>query len=135
MINEQNAINEILQNWEGLIKLINSGEQGHLFPGAGWIQSSTPHKFYNLPFLLAYTILDEVLEQLKNEGVFNCNTWMLGPKMEASRNIIPWKNYNLVNSGREARNDLAHKAITLNKTDCLKYIAAIETELKNWEII
>lgn len=134
MIIDPVAKNEILQNWKGLIKLKNSFHTMYLTKG-GLVSNSTPQEFYNLPFMLAYTVLDEVLEQLKNEGVFSCNTWMLGPKMKKSRNKIPWKNYDLVNSGKGSRNDLAHKAITLNKTDCLKYIDAIETELKAWEIL
>jgi len=135
MINDPIAKNEILENWKGVNKLKNSFHIVHLYPGAGLIGNSTPQEFYNLPFILAYTVLDGVLEQLKNEGVFSCNTWMLGVKMEKSRDKIPWNNYDLINSGKNARNDLAHKAITINKTDCLKYIEAIETELKAWGIL
>lgn len=106
-----------------------------LIPGAGLVSLSPPDRFYNLPFLLAYSVLDEVLTQFVAQHIFQCNSWMLGKKMEASRNEVPWKNFDLINSGKNDRNSLAHGAVLLDKINCTKYIDAIEAELKAWDII
>ena len=55
--------------------------------------------------------------------------------MGASQKLLPWQNYDLVDNGRVARNDLAHEAKLSSKADCLRFINAIEAELKAWGII
>lgn len=60
---------------------------------------------------------------------------MLKEKMEASKDALPWQNYSTVDLGREARNNLAHEGILLDKENCFTYINAIEIELKAWGII
>lgn len=55
--------------------------------------------------------------------------------MAASQSVLPWQDYDLVNGGKEARNNLAHDAVLTSKTDCLRFIDAVETELKAWGIV
>lgn len=98
------------------------------------VGSFVPNAFWNLPFLLAYTVLDETLSVLRDQGEFVCNSWMLGAKMDASKVYLPWQNYDLVFKGKEARNDLAHQALVLKKRECFIYIDAIEAELRAWGI-
>ena len=61
--------------------------------------------------------------------------WQLGIKMAASQNAMAWKDYDLVNNGRCARNDLAHEAKLLSEVDCRRFIDAVESELKAWGIV
>ena len=102
------------------------------------INETPPEQLYNLPFVLAYAALDEVLGELVKQGTVPRQKKarpLLGAKMEASRSVLPWRNYVLVESGKAARNDLAHNAKLLDKAACFKFIDAIEAELKYWGVL
>jgi hypothetical protein len=100
------------------------------------INETPPSESYNLPFVLAYAVLDQVLAELINEGTFQCaGRAQLGGRMEASKNVLPWQNYKHITNGRNDRNDLAHEAKLLDKNKCFEYIDAIETELKAWGVL
>jgi hypothetical protein len=94
-----------------------------------------PDDSYSLPFLLAVATLDQVLSELIAQGEFSCKSWMLGPKMEASCASLPWQDYAIIDQAKDERNRLAHEGILLGKADCLRYIKAIEYELKSLSII
>ena len=104
-------------------------------PSGIMINETRPEDSYNLPLILAYAVLDQVLSELRDQGEFTCKAWQLGKKMPASQNALPWQDYDLVKSGKNARNDLAHEAKLLGKTDCLRFIHAIGFELKAWGIV
>jgi hypothetical protein len=90
---------------------------------------------YNLLLIYAYAVLNDILSQLRDEDNFRCSSSLLGRLMEASKSKIVWVNYNLVNSGRRRRNDIAHRSITVPRGECWEYIDAIEVELSSWGII
>jgi hypothetical protein len=98
---------------------------------------SPPNSFYNLPFVLAYATLDQVLDQLITEGHVKVGGKrpLLGTKMAASSSTVPWKDYATVDAGKEKRNELAHKAKLLPPKECPEYISAIEVELKAWKVL
>ena len=56
--------------------------------------------------------------------------------MQASLNstTLKWKNYDLVDEGRRARNELAHEAVLHSKYVCPN-LSAIEDEFKNWALL
>jgi hypothetical protein len=126
----------IVLDWEGVRKLERKfANLTWIVPGGSGITESRPDESYNIPFVLAYAVLDQVLTQPQNEGVFKSKNLLLGNKMHASRNRLPWQDYDKVYSGKEERNDLAHEAKLVAKADCLAYIDAIEVELKAWGVI
>ena len=135
MIRDQQTNSEIEQDWRVVRKLCESSHRQWMIPGAGIISETRPEDSYNLPLILAYAVLDRVLSELRDQGAFTCKTWKLGKKMAASQNALPWQDYDLVDNGRDARNDLAHQAKLLSKADCLRFIDAIESELKAWGIV
>lgn len=110
-----------------------------MLPGAGFITTVPREETFNLILVLAYSVLDQVLDELMAQGVFTCNASrkppMLGTKMAASRASLSWQNYDLVETGKTARNALAHKGKLLSKADCLAYVAAVEAELVAWSIL
>jgi len=134
MIRDRKTKLEIAQDWRGVRKLCKAGHRTWMVPGTGSITETRPEDSYNLPLVLAYGVLDRVLNKLSDQGAFP-KEWNLGPKMATSQNVLPWQNYDLVDNGRVARNDLAHKAKLSSKADCLRFINAIEAELKAWGII
>ena len=135
MIRDQQTKSEIAQDWRVVRKLCESSHRQWMIPGAGMINETRPEDSYNLPLILAYAVLDRVLRELRDQGAFTCKTWKLGEKMAASQNALPWQDYCLVDNGRDARNNLAHQAKLLSKADCLRFIDAIESELKAWGIV
>ena len=107
MIIDNQSLTEIRESWNGVRKLRTHDGLCPIVPGAGTMNAASlmPEGFWNLPFLLAYSVLDNVLTVLRDQGVFECRSWMLGKKMEASRSQLAWQNYDLVFSGKEARNN------------------------------
>jgi hypothetical protein len=128
---------EIVQSWKAIHDLCARGDRGYSIPAAGYFHVSYPAAYYNLPFVLAYAVLDDVLSEMIEDGIFTCpgNRPLLGRKMRKSCKTLAWQDYLLVERGRFARNDLAHEAKLASKDDCLKYIAAVGAELKAWKII
>jgi hypothetical protein len=103
----------------------------------GVINETPPESFYNLPLLLAYAVLDQVLEELIDQGTipWKGGRRLLGAKIAASRNVLLWKDYLLIDKGKAARNDLAHEARLLNRTECFRFIDAVESELRAWNVV
>ena len=137
MINDQGVKSAIARDWRVVRRFCEGSHRQWLSPGGGFINETPPEDFYNLPFLLAYAILDQVLDELLDQGAFQCHMKrpLLGDKMFASRELIPWRDYDLVNTGRRARNELAHEAKLLPRDQCFAFIDAIEAELKGWGIL
>ncbi len=135
MIDDPQTKSEIAQDWRGVRKLCESSHRQWVSWGGSVINETRPEDSYNLPLVLAYAVLDRVLRELRDQGEFTCKAWQLGKKMAASQNALPWQDYDLVNDGRVARNDLAHQAKLLSKADCLRFIDAVESELKAWGIV
>lgn len=137
MIRDAKRKAEVVECWAAVKKLGNGGHQS-LIPGAGFVDTTPDDAYYNLPFVLAYAVLDDVLAALIEQGTFTCqgNAPMLERKMHAAKTQgVSWVDYTLVSEGRIKRKALAHRAKVLPKADCLKYVAAVEAELKAWSIV
>jgi hypothetical protein len=133
VIKDQNVRAEIAQEWRSVRALVN-WHRGHASPG-GYILEKPPDKFYNLPLVLAYAVLDDVLAQMINEHIFKCsknngNCFNLGDKMKSSIGMLAWIDYTTIDDVRKKRNEVAHKGILHSQGVCLQYINAVEDELK-----
>lgn len=109
-----------------------------MIPGAGMICETPPESFFNLPLVLAFAVLDQVLDELIDQGTIprpSGRRPLLGAKMTESRSHLPWRDYQIVDEGREARNGIAHRGELVNRTDSLKFVDAIENELHAWSIL
>ena len=134
MITDPATLADVRQTWSAVKKLSSEGLYSRA-TSSGWVQVNRPDDSFNLPLVLAYACLDQVLGELRDEGVFSCRWWHLGEKMEASRCVLPWQDYDEVFDGKEKRNRIAHEATLLPKSECLQYIVAIEQELNAWNIL
>ena len=137
MIRDAQARRDIEQQWAVVRKFCSGSHRQWQMPGGPFINETPPESFYNLPFLLAYAVLDQVLTELIDQGTIQCSKKrpLLGDRMLASAKSLPWNDYALVNKGRNARNLLAHEGALLSRTDCLNFIEGIEGELKSWTIL
>lgn len=141
MISNTEALNAIREAWKAVRKVQSQAHYAMLPPG-GVHQFCAPDYYFNLPFLLAYSVLEEVLTELTNQGTLTYpdnlkpNQFMKLGRMIESAKTLNWNDFKTVGEdGLEARNDLAHRAILLSKQDCHKYIEAIELELKTWGVL
>lgn len=138
MLKNQAIKSAITRDWAVVKKFCSGSHRQALVPGRGFINETPPEEFYNLPLFLAYAVLDEVLSEFLDQGTFvipKKKKPLLGDKMIASRPHLPWQNYDLVEAGKNARNDLAHEAKLLERSKCFSFIGAIESELKAWNIL
>jgi hypothetical protein len=135
MIKDLAAIAAIQNDWGGIAGLKDKIFR-HMFisgPSAGSVfLADCAH---NLPFLQACSVLNDVLEQLRDEGLFQCKGRTLGVLVRAASAALPWVSHNAVLAVVSARNDLAHRTIVHTRADCWHYIDIVETELRNWKII
>jgi hypothetical protein len=138
LIKEPTTLTEVRLSWAGVEALRNS-LQVSAFASRGVIGGSFPFKLanaaHNLPFVHAFAVLNDVLEQLANEGHFVCKSIFLGALLQKSKNALPWRAYGLISAGVERRNDVAHRGQLLERGECWKYIDAVSDELTGWGII
>jgi hypothetical protein len=138
MIHDATAKTEIVQQWIAVKALCRGSHRQYVVPGGTVINETPPDDFDNLPFILAYAVLDQVLDALMDQSAFPRPPGrrpMLGHKMSVSRAHLPWVDYKLVDEGKDARNRVAHDAALTDKKDCLRYIDGIEGELTSWGIL
>ena len=106
------------------------------FVGGGYTSPKFRNLTYSICLLFAFSVLEHVLLQFRDEGIFKCKSRQVGALMESSKDsVLSWENYDLVDEARERRNDIAHRRDWIEVSECLKYLDAIETELIAWEII
>ena len=137
MIKDKNALQKIRAQWDGVLAL-RQKIQRNLFgsvAGRGTFSHFAADCAQNLPFLHACSVLNEALEQMRDEGVFTATGRTLGTLVELAQNQVSWVNYSAVTKMVEKRNDLAHRAALLPRVDCWGYLDVIEAELRSWSII
>ena len=135
MLSDQRTKSEISRDWGVVRSLCTGSHRQWQVPGGPFINETRPAESYNLPLVLAFAVLDRVLNEFRDQDTFSCSKWQLGNKMAAARNALPWQNYDLVDEGRNKRNEIAHEATLFSKPDCLRYIDAVEAELKAWGLV
>ncbi len=137
-IKDVDTLSEIKHDWNGVEALreklqvsafASMGMLGGLFPFA---LSNAAH---NLPFIHAFSVLNDVLITLDKEGHFKCGSIYLGALVKASETALPWNNFSTIKIGVGRRNDVAHRADLLEREECWKYVDAIKLELSSWGIV
>ena len=83
---------------------------------------------HNLPFMQAFSVLNDVLLQLREEGHFKCKSFFLGALVDASERQLDWIDFKVVKEGVRRRNDVAHHGEILARKDCWRYTSAVEAE-------
>jgi len=137
MIQNDSVLDDLKNDWKGIDKLLSIVKgTSYVLPSGDIFQENEKWQSYNIPFLLSYVVLDNVLSAFHGQGNFTCKEKRtLNNLMEASRPHIPWRNFDTINKGRLARNELAHEAVLLSKEECIRFIEAIRLELVGWSIL
>lgn len=136
MIADAESAVVLRQHWNTVRQLTSASHRQVQIPGGPFINETPADEFFNLPLVLAYGVLDEVLDELIAQRTFrrSAGRQTLEIKMIASRPHLPWQDYTLVDFGRVVRNKLAHDAVLHSKKECLRYISAIDIEFRAWGI-
>ena len=137
MIADPSVLASLCQQWTVVTRFCSGSHRQYQIPGGPFINETPPESFFNLPLLLAYAVLDQVLDELIAQGSVPKprGRSLLGAKMVASRGVIAWQDYVCVELGKDERNKIAHEGKLLDRKTCIKFIQAIEVELKAWHIL
>jgi len=85
MIADLTALQEIRRSWNG-VEVLKDRIQVGLFSAVGIIGGVYPFSVadaaHNLPFLHAYSVLNDALRQLASEGKFTCKSIFLGKLLQ-----------------------------------------------------
>ena len=90
---------------------------------------------YNLPMLLAFDVLRQVLLAAHKEGQFRCRRRQLGDLMDSAKTTLTWKDWDELRAGVRRRNEIAHEGKLFDNTECLKDIMNVQEQLVAWGII
>lgn len=135
MIKDRKITDAIVRDLNVVFKFCEWSHRQWQGPTA-YIIETRPEEAYNLPLVLAYCLLETTLKALVRQGTFKKPKERgLKALMDASRAVLTWKDFATVDSGREARNDLAHEGKLVPARECVKYVEAIADELHHWKIV
>ena len=137
MIKDKHIKQELRDSWSTVLstKEMVRANIVWAFAGGGYTSKKFRDLSYNLTLLFAFTVVENTLSQLRDEGTFNSESSQLGALMEKSKNKIPWINYSLIEEAKLKRNEIAHQQKWIDLKLCLSYLDAIEVELINWGVL
>ena len=110
MIGDKDALVEIRQSWAG-VEALRERLKVSAFASMGLIGGTFPFALsnaaHNLPFIHAYSVLNDVLVLLAGEGRFKCRSIFLGELLKKSEAALPWQEFSFIQRGASRRNDRA----------------------------
>jgi hypothetical protein len=87
---------------------------------------------HSIVLVHAYSVLQETLLQLRDEGRFPRGGRQLERLLDQSADHLPWLDIQKVREGKLRRDAVAHKRQTVPTAECWEYIRTIERELEAW---
>jgi hypothetical protein len=136
MLTDAATIADLQSEWTGVIKMRDRMQKVVTFSFvAGSIPSSATGVVYNLPVLLAFDVLGQVLRAARGEGLFACNSDHPGPLMDCAKTAFSWLDWDELRAGIRRRNEIAHDGQLFDGAQCLKDIANVEKQLMEWGLI
>ena len=101
----------------------------------GFMLSSIVDNIYALFLPFGFSVLEHALQQIRDEGKFTCRSSQLKALMEASKNIVSWRDYDTIYDARDIRNQLTHEQVVPKSKDTFQILDKIEQELIQWGIL
>jgi hypothetical protein len=107
------------------------------FVGAGFTGPAVALVVYNLPLLLAFDVLKQVLQQLAAEHHFVPRGQTLGKLMDAAKpsTSLAWLDWQGLRDGVLRRNEVAHDGVLHDSAVCMANIDLVERQLAAWRIV
>ncbi len=137
MISDKNVLTEVKASWGGVEALRDKLQRALLgsFAEGGSFAIFAADAAHNLPFMHAYSVLNDTLKQLSVEDHFKCKSIFLGALLDASKDNLEWRDFSLIKEGADRRNGVAHRGDILPRADCWKYIDAVREQLLAWKVL
>ena len=137
MITDAMVLKEVRDGWEFVRESRNLivGNCNVATFTVGFSQTGIRNLCFNLLLASAFSVLEEVLRQLRTEGKFVSKKEQLGYLMSSSRDTLPWSNYDFIDKARNERNLSVHQRKYMSHEQCRDYIAGIERELVAWGVL
>lgn len=123
--------------WRGLRHSLGR-VRGHYtasFAGGGVFLPQISNEIYALFLPFGYSVLEHVLQQFREQNNFESKSTMLNSLMVASKDKIPWQNYDAIETGRLLRNALVHNREVPPVARTMETLDSIEHELIGWGIL
>lgn len=137
MIIHPNSLTHLQEKWQGVIHMRE--RMDHLVISTFAFDPITSPAFgnilYNLPFLLAFDVLQQVLLQAKEEEQFTGSGQKLADLIESAKVSVPWLDWQSLSEAAARQSEVAQEGKLWGDRQCLQDIASIEAQLCAWGII
>src|SRR5688572_27270139 len=110
MVTNPDTLIALQSEWDGVIKMRDRLKLLLMttFTGGAMTAPALANVVYNLPVLLAYDVLSQVLLAGRDEGVFASPRTQLGHLMDSAKDAVSWINWDNLRAGVRRRNEIAH---------------------------
>ena len=137
MIVNLNSLGTLQAEWDGVVQMRERMRQLALSIFAVDAKKSPAFGdiLYNLPFLLAFGVLKQVLLQARDEGRFTSSRPQLSVLMDSAKNSLPWIDWQCLREAVKRRNEVVQNGRLFGDIQCLQDMADIEAQLLAWGII
>lgn len=137
MIVNPSAAETLQVEWQGVIRMRERMQ--HLVLSTFAFDARRSPAFgdvlYNLPFLLAFDVLKQVLLQARAAGLITGSGQRLADLIESAKSSLPWMDWDRLREAVKRRNEVVHDGKLYGDAQCLQDIAAIEEQLAAWAVI
>lgn len=135
MILNPTRLRTVEAEWEGVIRMRE--RMDHLVVTTFAFDPITSPVFgnilYNLPLLLAFDVLRQVLMQWEDRDTTSGHS--LEELLDGARTTVPWMDWQCLREAVDRRKEVAHDGRLLGDKQCLQDIANIESQLQAWGVI
>ena len=123
--------------WTGAVRMLDRMKNLVVgsFVGHGMATPGIAMVIYNLPLLLAFDVLKQVLVQARDEKSFTCSGSRLGALMDSAKDSLPWIDWNGLREGVRRRNEVAHDGKLFVSAQAIQDFESVEAQLVAWGII
>jgi hypothetical protein len=137
MIKDADTLSTLQNEWTGVRRMRDRMRLllAATFTGGAYTAPALSGILYNLPLLLAFDVLGQVLIALRAQGDLICDTSRLGHLVDAAKEALPWLDWQETRDGVRRRNQVAHDGILHDAELCVAQITAVERQLVAWGVI
>ena len=134
IITNQSMVLKFQSDWDGVGKLFERVRRLVVGSFIGSLPTSRAlaKVVYNLPMLLAFDVLKNVVKSVKDENII---VWPTNKLWEGAQIALPWKDWAELKAGVDRRNEIAHDGKLFGCSECCKDIANVQEQLFAWSII
>jgi hypothetical protein len=90
---------------------------------------------YNLPLVIAFGVLKQVLQQARDQERSRDSQQPLDALMESAKTSLPWIDWRCLRAAVKRQTEVSLEGKLFGDVQCLQDIAAIEAQLVAWGVI